>query len=61
MALRYFCAKLSKIAVRIKYSTNSGYLPKNGPSNFITDRVINDQSVALRYFYSEEVINFGRL
>jgi len=28
MALRYFCAQLSKIVIRIKYSTSSGYLPK---------------------------------
>jgi len=43
MALRYFGAKVSNIIVGIKHSTNSGYLPKIGPSNFITDQDLDNQ------------------
>ena len=47
MALRYFGAKVSEISVGIKYSTNSGYLPK-----FLG---------FYQNFYIEKVVNFGRL
>ena len=68
MALRYFCAKLSKIVVSVctyLWELNTqlilGIYQKNGSSNFITDRDISNQSVVLRHFYSEEVVNFGHL